>query len=304
MAGITDAAMRDLCRALGAENAYTEMVSAKGMLYDNARTKELIMPGRGEDCVIVQLFGSDPEILAEATRKTQEMLEGKLAGIDINMACPAPKIVNNGEGSALMKDMALSSKIIHAVKKAARVPLSIKIRAGFSADDKNAPAFAAMAEEWGADSISVHGRTREQYYAGIVDREIIALVKKSVRIPVFASGDIFSAEDAKSMIEDTNTDGVLIARGAVGNPFIFAQTNELFTYGEVRTAPTQKERLEMCLLQLSRAISYKGEKLAVMQFRTHAAHYIKGMKNAAKLRNEVVRTDTYAGLEKLLAPYM
>lgn len=304
MAGITDSAMREVCIECGAQMTFTEMVSAKGIAYQNTRTRELLELSPAERKAGVQLFGRDPDIIAETAKKICDWLGRRLFILDINMGCPAPKIVNNGEGSALMKEPALAGKIISALKKAVDVPVSAKFRAGFTEKTKNAVEFAKILEEAGADTLTVHGRTREQYYSGKADWDVIAEVKQAVGVRVIGNGDIFTAEDARNMLEYTRCDAVMAARGAQGNPFLFAQIRELLETGRVKTNPTEQDRIAMCLRQARLAVERKGEALAMKQMRTHASSYIRGMKHAAKLRAQVVRMDTYRQLEELFQAQM
>ncbi len=300
MAGVTDAAMREVCVRCGAQMTVTEMVSAKGIAYRNERTHELLGLSDVEKQVVVQLFGNEPDVIAQTGRKVEELFGERLFGIDVNMGCPAPKIVKNGEGSALMNDPVLAGGIISALKHAVTVPVSVKFRSGFSEKNKNAVAFAKMAEDAGADSVAVHARTREQYYSGKADWDIIRQVKETISIPVIGNGDIFCAQDAADMLERTGCDGVMVGRGARGNPFLFTQIRELLETGRVSTLPTERERIDMCLLQARIAVANKGEALALRQMRTHAADYIKGIRGAAKIREQVVRVNTYAQLQELL----
>ena len=300
MAGVTDAAMREVCTLCGAQMTFTEMVSAKGIAYQNGRTHELLELSDAEEKAGVQLFGREPQILADTARKICDLLGERLFIIDVNMGCPAPKIVNNGEGSALMREPALAARIVSALKKAVPVPVSVKFRAGFTEKDRNAAAFAKVMEDAGADAVAVHGRTREQYYRGKADLGIIAEVKQAVKVKVIGTGDIFAAQDAVTMFRETGCDAVMVARGAQGNPFLFTQISELLRTGSVQTLPMPEERIHMCLRQARIAVRKKGEALAMRQMRGHAPHYIKGMKGAAQLRAQVVRVETYAQLEDIL----
>ncbi|MEG0702278.1 MAG: tRNA dihydrouridine synthase DusB [Christensenella sp.] len=304
MAGVTDVAMREVCAECGAQMTFTEMVSAKGIAYKNERTHSLLEVSDAEEKVGVQLFGHEPNIMAETAKKVCDLLGERLFVIDINMGCPAPKIVNNGEGSALMKTPVLAGEIISTIKKAACVPISVKFRAGFTEKDKNAVDFAKMAEDAGADAVTLHPRTREQYYSGKADWDIIAAVKQAVGVRVIGNGDIFTAQDAANMFAYTGCDAVMAARGAQGNPFLFTQIRELLETGSVHTFPSDKQRIYMCLKQARITVDRKGETLAIKQMRTHASHYIKGMKNAAQLRALVVRTETYEELEELLLSFL
>ena len=300
MAGVTDTAMREVCVSCGAEMTFTEMVSAKGIAYRNKRTQELLAVSPLEKKIGVQLFGREPDILAETAKEICGLIGERLFTIDVNMGCPAPKIVNNGEGSSLMREPALAGQIISTLKKAVNIPVSVKFRAGFTQKEKNAVAFAKMAEDAGADAVTVHGRTREQYYSGKADWNVIAEIKQAVKIKVIGNGDIFTAQDAAEMFHRTGCDAVMAARGAQGNPFLFTQIRELLSEGKVRTYPTEAERIAMCLRQARIAVREKGEALAIKQMRGHAAHYVKGMKGAAGLRAQVVHAESYAQLEEIL----
>jgi len=302
MAGITDAAMREVCALCGAQMTVTEMVSAKGLSYKSRQTKDLLFLSEREKQAVVQLFGSSPALLADMAKWVEDALAGRLYAIDLNMGCPAPKIVNNGEGSALMRNLPLASRMIGEVKRAINVPLSVKFRAGFSEAEKNGVAFARMAEEAGADVLVVHGRTREQFYSGKADWGIIREIKQNAgkNVKIIGNGDIVDAPTAAAMLEQTGCDAIMVARGAMGNPFLFTQIKEYLETGRVITHPSRAQKAEMCLMQARLAIKNKGEKLAMLQMRTHAAHYIKGAKNATKLREAAVRVSTYKDLETLL----
>ncbi len=299
MAGLTDAPMRALCAEQGAEMTYTEMVSAKGISFGNRKTNEMIPQGE-ERPVGVQLFGRDPALLADTAAAVCERLGPGLAEININMGCPAPKIVKNGEGCALMKEPELARRIISAVRRRVRVPLSVKIRKGFDAGHENAVEFAEMAEDAGADTVIVHGRTREQFYSGKSDRSVIKAVKEAVGIKVVGNGDIFCADDARAMLDETGCDAVMIARGAVGNPFLFAQVRELLNTGAVSTRPTERQRIDMMLRHARLAVEELGEYPAMRRMRSHTPHYTKGMRGSARLRNMLVKVERYAQLEQIV----
>ena len=304
LAGITDTAMREVCIECGAGLTFTEMVSAKGIQYHNDKTLQLLALSRLEDRVGVQLFGREPIILAETAAYVEELLAEGLAEINLNMGCPAPKIVKNGEGSALMLEPALAGEIISVVSRAVRAPVTVKIRKGFDEDNCNAVDFAKMAEQNGAAEVIVHGRTRSQYYSGKADWEIIREVKESVGIPVVGNGDIFCAQDAKKMMDETGCDAVMVARGALGNPFIFTQIGEYLKMGSVTGYPSAAEKVSMCLRQAKIAVAQKGEHLAILQMRKHAAYYLKGLPDSAKTRNLVVQARTLNELQEMLQNYL
>lgn len=281
MAGVTDLAFRIICDSFGAGLSYTEMVSAKALSFSDKKTKQLMetksLP------TAVQVFGSDPQIF----EKTIPQVENYGLFVDINMGCPAPKIVNNGEGASLMRDLDKAEKIIDAVCRAATKPVTVKMRAGWDEGSINAPELAKIAQNCGASAITIHGRTREQFYSGKADRCIIRKVCESVSIPVIANGDVFSAEDAKELLGETGAAAVMVGRGAQGNPWIFTQIAELFTLGSVKTYPTNEERIETAVKHIELMCSLKGEYIGIREARRHASWYIKGMKGAANLRNEI-----------------
>lgn len=298
MAGVTDLAFREICRGMGADFSYTEMVSAKGLYYGSDRTASLLQASPAERPYGVQLFGAESGIVAEmAARLSEEAPEG-LALIDLNMGCPARKITGNGEGSALMRDPVRAAKIIEATAKASKLPVTVKFRKGWDENSINAVQFARMAEESGAAMLTVHGRTREQMYSGRADRDIIAAVKAAVRIPVIGNGDIFSGADALAMKAHTGCDGIMVARGAEGNPFIFAEIRAALS-GTPYTPPTAAERIDTALYHAKRLVETRGER-AIIEMRKHVAWYLSGMRGAGALRARVNTVSSLAELSDML----
>lgn len=300
MAGITDAAFRQIAVELGAGFTYTEMTSAMGLKYGSKRTKELISPAPNEDVLGVQLFGKDPGTIAQSVELLYDAYPERIALFDINMGCPAPKITSNGEGCSLMNDIPLASKLIASAVKVSKVPVTVKFRKGWDEASVSAVKFAKMAEGSGASAVTVHGRTRQQYYSGKSDTRIIADVKKAVSIPVIASGDIFSAEDAKAAFQTTGCDAVMVARGALGNPFIFREIGALIERGAVIPPASPQERALTLLRQAKIAVSLKGERQAMLQIRKHSAWYLKGVKGASKIREAAVHISSISELEDLI----
>lgn len=300
MAGYTDRAMRLVCRENGAEHSVTEMVSAKAVVYNDKKTFALARILKDEGPVSVQIFGSEPEIMAEAANILISRVEGERpVAIDINMGCPVNKIFSNGEGSALMRNPELIKKIVKAVSSSIDVPTTVKIRAGISKSSINAVECALAAQEGGASLLCIHGRTREQMYGGSADHEIIKNVKSALQIPIIANGDILSGEDALSMIRDTNADGIAIGRGAVGNPFIFAEILAALK-NESYSPPTLEERVSTALHQLAVAIEEKGERVAIPEARKQIALYLRSFHGAARIRAEINRAQTFEEVEKAL----
>ena len=298
MAGITDKPFREICRRFGAGMVYSEMISAKGLYYNDKKTASL-MDMTGEKPCAIQIFGSEPEIMAEIIPKVMEF---KPDIIDINMGCPAPKIVNTGDGSALMKTPELMGKIMRAVTDASPVPVTAKIRKGW--DEDNSLLCAKILEDNGASAVAVHGRTREEFYGGKADWGVITRIKQELKIPVIGNGDIFSAEDAIRMFEQTGCDGVMVARGAQGNPWLFKEINELIKTGEVKTAPQPQERLRVALEHISRLIEDKGESRGIKEARKHLAWYIKGLKGATQIRTEIFKISDFATMSRILTNYI
>ena len=300
MAGVTDIPFRILCKEQGADLIYTEMVSAKGIHYNNSNTKDMLKVDERERPVAIQLFGSEPDIMAETAKRIEEL---NFDIFDINMGCPVPKVVNNGEGSALMKNPVLAGQIVSAVVNAVKKPVTVKFRKGFSSEDRNAPEFARIMEECGADAVAVHGRTREQYYSGKADWDIIAEVKQNVKIPVIGNGDIFSPSDALRMFEYTGCDAIMIARGAQGNPWIFGEIKKylgddpekcsgksirnLQEEGIFNGKPGFTEVYSMIEKHLEMLIELKGEWTAIREMRKHIAWYTEGFPYSAGLRRDI-----------------
>lgn len=300
MAGITDLPFRLICKRLGCGFTVSEMVSAKGLLYKNVKTTEMLKIDADERPTAIQLFGSVPEELAEAAR----MAEASGAdAIDLNMGCPVPKIVNNGEGSALMNNPKLAHDILAAMVKAVKIPVTVKFRAGWDEEHRNAVEIAKAAESAGVAAVTVHGRTRKQFYEGKADWQIIADVKKAVSIPVFGNGDVFSAADGLRMLEQTGCDGIAVGRGADGNPWIFSQLKQALSGdGEIKEVGLD-EKLDLAAEHLRMLIDFKGEYISVKEMRRHISAYLKGMPHAAEFRSRFHKMDTYEQFIELLEEY-
>lgn len=282
MAGVTDLAFRLICKEYADVGLTTEMVSAKGLYYKDKKTASLMMLDERERPIAIQIFGSEPEIIGQIIPEVEKFSP---SSIDINMGCPMPKIVNNGDGSALMKNPRLAGQVVRAAVDAATVPVTVKIRKGW--DSPAAPEFAKVLEDAGASAITIHGRTREQFYQGSADWDVIRYVKKSVKIPVIGNGDIFSGEDAKRMLEYTECDGVMVGRGAQGNPFIFKQIDEYLKTGEITYYPTNQEKLNQAIRHVKLVCDLKGDHRGVLEARKHIAWYIKGIPHSNELKTKI-----------------
>lgn len=301
MAGVTDMPFRLLCREQGCGLLYTEMVSAKAILYKNRNTKELMNVTPEERPVALQLFGSDAQIVSEIAHQIED---GPYDFIDINMGCPVPKIVNNGEGSALMKNPKLVEEILSAMVKKVKKPVTVKFRKGFDETCVNAVEIAKIAESCGVAAVAVHGRTREQYYSGKADWDIIRQVKEAVKIPVIGNGDIFVPQDAKRMLKETGCDGLMIARGARGNPWLFSRTNHYLDTGELLPEPSVNEIAEMILRHAQLQVEMKGEENGMKEMRKHIAWYTAGLPHSASIRRACNLLETMDELEQMLKERM
>lgn len=301
MAGITDMAFRLICKRFGCGLVYTEMISAKGIYYKNENTINLVKIDERERPVAFQIFGREPEIMAYSAVQL-ESLGADI--IDINMGCPTPKIVNNGDGCALMKEPKLVGKIIAAVTGAVKVPVTVKIRKGWDDDSINAVQIAAIAEKNGAKAITVHGRTRQQFYSGKADWSIIKQVKETISIPVIGNGDIFTPEDAKRIFEETDCDGILIGRGAQGNPWIFQRISTYLKSGILDLEPSAEDKINMVIEHLIRVIEVKGEYIGVKEMRKHIAWYLKGLPNSNCIKNRLFNIEDKKGIINLLTNYL
>lgn len=297
MAGVTDKAARQIAKPFGPGLMYTEMVSGKALLYNNQKTEDMLDISPDEQPVAVQLFGHEPAVLAKIAYKAAE---AGAKTVDINMGCPAPKIVNNGDGSAIMKNPALAGEIVREVCRASQIPVTVKIRKGWDEKCVNAVEIARIAEENGAAAVTVHGRTRQQFYSGKADLDIIKAVKAAVKIPVIGNGDITDAKVAEKMLVYTGCDGIMIGRGSQGNPWIFKEVLHYLKTGEVLLKPDINERKKVMFKHLELAVLYKGERRGVLESRKQMAWYLKGIKDGARLREEIFRANTKEEMQEII----
>ena len=301
MAGVTDISFRGLCKEMGCGLVYTEMVSAKALYYGSDNTKKLLRISEEEKPVAVQIFGNDSDIMAKVVEENFNSRDD-ICIIDVNMGCPAPKIVKNGEGSALMKDPKLAAEIIKKLKAVSSKPVTAKFRRGFDDDNLNAVEFALALEDAGADAIAIHGRTRKQMYEGKADWNIIKEIKEKVNIPVIGNGDVFTPEDALNMKKLTNCDAIMVARGSMGNPWIFKQIQRVLEGKELKEI-TPEEKIDMCIRHYELAIKNDGYHKAIREMRKHASWYIKGLPKCTELRNKMNILEDSDAVMKLLLDY-
>lgn len=304
MAGITEAPFRAICKRMGASLTCTEMISAKGLHYnpDAAVSRSLLTFAPEETPCAVQLFGSEPDVMAAQARRIVERYGADVACVDLNMGCPVTKVVSKGEGAALMRTPALAEAIVVRAAESCGVPVTVKFRAGWDAREVNAVEFARRMEGAGAAALAVHGRTRDQFYRGAADWDVIARVKAAVSVPVIGGGDVFSAADVVSMFERTGVDAVMVARGAQGNPWIFREARALLDRGEELAGPSALERVEMAREHAAALVAFAGER-AHTRMRKHVAWYVYGMPGASHVRERVNRAADYAELDALLVAY-
>ena len=301
MAGVTDLPFRTICKEKGCGMLYTEMINAKALCYDDENTKKMLRMDKDEHPVAVQIFGSDPEFMGKAAIIMNQYPNEIL---DINMGCPAPKVVKNGDGSALLKNPELAAKVLKAVVGNSEKPVTLKIRKGWDDTCINAVEIAKIAEDCGISAIAIHGRTREQYYSGKADWDIIRQVKENVSIPVIGNGDVFEVEDAINMLNQTNCDAIMIGRGAQGNPWIFKRINHYMQTGEILPEPTLEEKINTAKKHLKLAVEEHGEYVAVREMRKHIAWYLKGLRNSARVRDEINKIESYEEVVNKLESYM
>lgn len=301
MAGVTDLPFRLICKEQNCGMLYTEMINAKALCYDDENTKKMLKIEEEEHPVAVQIFGSDPEFMGRAAEIMNQYPNEIL---DINMGCPAPKVVKNGDGSALMKNPKLAEEVLKSVVKHSTKPVTLKIRKGWDDNSINAIEIAKIAEASGISALAIHGRTREQYYSGKADWDIITDIKNAINIPVIGNGDVFTVEDARNMLDKTGCDAIMIGRGAQGNPWIFKRINHYMETGEILPEPTIEEKIRIAKKHLNLAVEEHGEYVAVREMRKHIAWYLKGLKGSAKVRDEINKITSYEEVLRRLDDYM
>ena len=301
MAGVTDLPFRTICKEKGCGMLYTEMINAKALCYDDENTKKMLRMEKDEHPVAVQIFGSDPEFMGKAASIMNQYPNEIL---DINMGCPAPKVVKNGDGSALMRNPKLAAEVLSAVVKNSEKPVTLKIRKGWDDDCINAVEIAKIAQECGISALAIHGRTREQFYSGKADWDIIAEIKQAIEIPVIGNGDVFEVQDAVNMLEKTKCDAIMIGRGAQGNPWIFNRINHYMKTGEILPEPTLEEKITTAIKHMNLAVAEHGDYVAVREMRKHIGWYLKGLKNSAKYRDQINKITDYKEVIAMLEEYM
>ena len=301
MAGVTDLPFRTICKEKGCGMLYTEMINAKALCYDDENTKKMLNLEDDGHPVAVQIFGSDPEYMGKAAFIMNQYTNDIL---DINMGCPAPKVIKNGDGSALMRNPKLAAEVLTAVVKNSEKPVTLKIRKGWDDNSVNAVEIAKIAEECGISALAIHGRTREQFYSGKADWDIIAEIKQSINIPVIGNGDVFDVQDAVNMLEKTKCDAIMIGRGSQGNPWIFNRINHYMKTGEVLPEPTLEEKISTAIKHMNLAVAEHGEYVAVREMRKHIGWYLKGLKNSAKYRDQINKITDYKEVISMLEEYV
>ena len=301
MAGVTDLPFRTICKEKGCGMLYTEMINAKALCYDDENTKKMLNLEDDGHPVAVQIFGSDPEYMGKAASIMNQYTNDIL---DIKMGCPAPKVIKNGDGSALMRNPKLAAEVLTAVVKNSEKPVTLKIRKGWDDNSVNALEIAKIAEECGISALAIHGRTREQFYSGKADWDIIAEIKQSINIPVIGNGDVFDVQDAVNMLEKTKCDAIMIGRGSQGNPWIFNRINHYMKTGEVLPEPTLEEKISTAIKHMNLAVAEHGEYVAVREMRKHIGWYLKGLKNSAKYRDQINKITDYKEVISMLEEYV
>ena len=301
MAGVTDLPFRTICKEKGCGMLYTEMINAKALCYDDENTKKMLNLEDDGHPVAVQIFGSDPEYMGKAASIMNQYTNDIL---DINMGGPAPKVIKNGDGSALMRNPKLAAEVLTAVVKNSKKPVTLKIRKGWDDNSVNALEIAKIAEECGISALAIHGRTREQFYSGKADWDIIAEIKQSINIPVIGNGDVFDVQDAVNMLEKTKCDAIMIGRGSQGNPWIFNRINHYMKTGEVLPEPTLEEKISTAIKHMNLAVAEHGEYVAVREMRKHIGWYLKGLKNSAKYRDQINKITDYKEVISMLEEYV